>query len=286
MQNSNNNTRQSSLLFLHIPKAGGSTLNSILEKHFDLESIFRINGVRPQESIDEFRNLPEAKKKKVKFINGHMPFGIHDFLPNQSTYITMLRHPVERIISHYYYVKRRPDHYLHERVMSHNMSLKDYVNSGISLELENYQTRMLSSIGAKKSDENRSSTHMLKIAKRNLSENFAMVGLTEKFDETLILLKNRCGFKNIFYFKKNVTNNRLTKQGLSKDIIQAIEQKNLLDMELYQYAESIFQILIQEEGIKFKLELKSFQILNALYKKYSLIRKQPNKFVISLSRLS
>ena len=274
MKINSNNNQQNSLLFIHIPKAGGSTLNSIIQRHYDLDSIFKINGNCPKASIDKFKNLTEAERKRIKLVNGHMSFGLHDFLPNASTYITMLRHPVERIISHYYYVLRTPNHYLHDKVTSQNMNLKDYISSGISQELENDQTRLLSGIGQKNFNLDRSSNDMLEAAKRNLTEKFVVVGLTEKFDETLILLQEKLGFKHILYIEKNVTKDRPKIQNISEETAKLIKQKNQLDIELYKYAESIFNGYDNLKSSRFKLKLNILKALNIFYNKYFLIEKK------------
>ena len=65
-------------------------------------------------------------------------------MSGKSKYITFLRDPVERLISHYHYVLRRPKHYLYEQVVKDGLSLSDYVTSDISPELSNHQVRMIS----------------------------------------------------------------------------------------------------------------------------------------------
>jgi len=172
------------LIFLHIPKTGGSTLRNLIKRNYKGQPIFSIDGRRARKSIEAFKKLPEAQRKSFKVLQRHMLFGLHEFLSSPSTYITMLRDPIERIISHYYYVLRDPEHYpyLYKKVKSQNMSLnislKDYVISGISTELDNGQTRLLS--GMKNVDFGCCPREMLEIAKKNLREHFAVIGLMER----------------------------------------------------------------------------------------------------------
>ncbi len=51
---------------------------------------------------------------------------------------------------------------------------------------------------------------------------FAVVGLSEKVDESLLLLKRSFGWKNIFYIKANVNKNRLAKEEVSKGTLNII----------------------------------------------------------------
>lgn len=218
------------------------------------------------------KNIPEVERKKIKFLHGHISFGVDEYLPNSSIYITMLRNPVERIISHYYYVLRNPNHYLYDQVVSQNMNLKDYVSSGISEELQNDQTRRLSGIFQKSLNSEQNPTDMLEIAKINLKEKIGVFGLTEIFDESLLLFQRKIGFQDIFYFKQNSTKNRTKKQDIPENVIQTIKDNNQLDIELYQYASDLFDSYITQESIKNKLQ--SFKILNSIYRHLHITKKK------------
>jgi len=259
-------TEEKLLIFLHIPKAAGTTLYGIIEHQFPHNAIFTIGGVNIQKSINEFKNLPKKERQKIRCLRGHMPFGLHNYWTQSAIYITLLRHPVARIISHYYYVLRTPGHYLHNKVTSKKMSLSDYVDSGVSPELTNGQTRLIS--GVEKVDSVNGnepvSADILEVAKRNLNH-FAAVGLSERFDESLILFKRLLGWKNIFYVEQNVTRSRPSIQEISRQTIRIIENHNKLDLELYEFAKQKFEQLICEQGASFKSELRTFQRLNKVY---------------------
>ena len=86
-----------------------------------------------------------ADRARVRIvIRDHAGYGFHRALDQPFTYITMLRDPADRIISHYYFVLRKAGHYLYKEVTSRNMTLRDDVVSGISSELDNGQTRLVS----------------------------------------------------------------------------------------------------------------------------------------------
>lgn len=284
-------TEGKALIFLHIPKAAGVTLGTIIERQFPHKAIFTIDGANVQKSINEFRNLPERERQEIKCLKGHMPFGLHNYLPRSATYITLLRHPVDRIISHYYYVLRIPNHYLHNELTSKKMSLSDYVSSGISPELMNAQTRLIS--GVEKVDSVTGnepvSADVLEIAKRNLRDCFAAFGLSEMFDESLVLFKGLLGWRNIFYAKQNVTRNRSSKQEIPRKTIKIIENYNKLDLELYKFAKQTFQELIRKQGPSFKGELRTFQRLNKIYgpalKGYNLSRFGIHKVKVMIGSL-
>lgn len=271
--------RGKTLIFLHIPKAAGSTLHSIIERNYPKESIYTIDGSRVLESIKEFKTLPESKRAEIRCVKGHMPFGLHMSLPQPTTYVTVLRDPIDRVISHYYFVLRTPSHYLHDMVVTNRMSLEEYVSSRISPELVNGQTRDISGIGCFEMVD--LSDDVLEIAKRNLKEYFAFVGLGEKFDESLLLMRRTFSWRNIFYVKQNVSRNRPLKSEIPIKTLKAIEEHNKLDMELCEFAKQILEEQIREQGPSFKYELRTFRLLNKVYgttwKSYKLPRSGINK---------
>lgn len=247
------------VIFLHIPKTAGATLHRIIERQYEPSVIFTLDGSRVQESLDQFKKLPQTKRAEVKILKGHASFGIHEFLPQSSTYITLLRDPVDRVISFYYYILQEPHHYLHDELIARRMSLKDLVSSEISSkEIFNIQTRLLSE---PLPGEGLSSVQILERAKRNLREKFSVVGLSERFDETLILLKRAFGWRIPFYRKENVTRNRPRKSEIPKDTLRLIEKQNELDTELYQYVKKLFEEEVSQQTF-FEKELRRFRRLN------------------------
>lgn len=263
--------QEKTVIFLHLPKSGGTTINTIIKRQHRENDILPIRDdprKRIQDCIDEFKVLPVAEKERIKVLMGHMGFGLHNFLPRPSVYITLLRDPVERVISHYYFVLRRPDHYLHQTVTSRKMSLEDYIRSRISTELDNGQMRNLS---ATNGDSHFSipfghcNAEMLEIAKKNLREYFIGVGLAESFDQSLLLFKKLLNWNNIFYFKRNVTKNRPLKTDFSEEALNLIKKQNELDLELYQYAAKLFKEQVARLGPSFEEELQQFKWRNSLY---------------------
>ena len=117
------------LIFMHIPKNAGATLHPVLERHYGKRTRHSINVA---DDIEAFKRLPQAQRDRIRLLKGHMPFGLHEYLAGRSAYITLLRHPAERIVSHYYYVKRMPKHYLYHHIAA-GMSLAEFASAAIPL---------------------------------------------------------------------------------------------------------------------------------------------------------
>lgn len=250
---------QSLIIFLHLPKTAGSTLARIIESQYDANNILYL-----YESMlgEELAVSSPSQLNNLRIVMGHLYFGAHTFLSSPSTYITMLRDPVDRVISHYYFVRRDPSHYLYDS--ARKLSLKEYVESCNRQEPNNDQTRLL----AGKRDESRfgiCSDEMLDIAKGHLADYFTVVGITEEFDRSLILMKRNLGWRNPFYINQNVSQNRPRKEGIPFETLRVIQAYNELDIELYRFARDLFESQIRSQGPSFIKELDRFRKLNNIF---------------------
>ncbi|MEM0925925.1 MAG: sulfotransferase domain-containing protein [Planctomycetota bacterium] len=232
------------LIFLHIPKAGGNSFLDFLTPHFRKEDRFDVSeGLRYTERLSELETLPTKAKGQLRFVFGHLPFGIHEWLPQQCRYITVLRDPVDRILSHYYFVREQRKHPMHETVMSRRMSISDYVTSGLSGELNNGMVRLL--CGRPDADSLRGhgpcQEEDLTEAKRNLDGHFAVVGLLEQMHATQRVVSQVLGWDDKEPVRRNQTKKRKSVQTLRRRDRDAILSKNAMDIDLYRWASDRFQ---------------------------------------------
>lgn len=251
------------LIFLHIPKAAGSTLHSILEREYDPEETYTTEGPGLVREA-RFAELPLAVRARYRLIKGHMYFGIHRHVPNPSRYVTVIRHPVERVVSHYWYVRRWQGHRLHERVCTADMTLEEYVSSRVTRELNNGQVRNLVGPGHLSVEYGQCDESMLSQAFENLEKWFAVVGIAERFDETLLVMRRELAWKKWpFYVAKNVSRRSTRIDELPGRVVRRIERDNELDLELYERARAGFDASVRRFGIDGQLAV--FQLGNRFY---------------------
>ncbi len=252
------------VIFLHIPKTAGTTLNSILDREYGKKATFIIDVDNPGKSIAELARMPNESRRRILLLrNWHIPFGVHQHIPSPSTYITVLREPVNRLVSHYYHVSRTKDHYLHELVTSRRMSLHDYVTSGISTELDNDQTRMLAGAGDS-IPFGQCAESLLTEAIDNIDRYFSFAGVTEYFDESLIHMHGILGWrKRPLYVRENRSKNKPPLMAIPDRTIAAIKQHNELDCRLYEHVKSQLEGTRSPAVIR---EIKKFQSFNLLYR--------------------
>lgn len=241
-------------VFLHIPKTAGQTLNSCLELSYPRNATIYLKTLdRPiAETMEE---IPLDRRSGARLLLGHMPFGVHAYMPNRCRYVTVLREPIARVVSVYKFVLRSTNHVLHERVVTEGIDLELYVNSEMDEgQTRNSQTRQLS--GKQFGSLDRSD---LDSAKRNL-ESFQVVGLAERFDETFVLLRRELKLRFPFFITRNVS----PPFEVSPAALELIRDRNELDLELYAFARDLFLEQLERQGRSFRLEVATVSWMRPL----------------------
>lgn len=261
------------LIFLHIPKAAGTTFKHVLRKQYGQNAIASLPIRDNQNSLKCFiRSSSIFEEEYIKVISGHTIYGVHQHLKRQAIYFSFVREPVSRVISDYYYLLRSKDYPNHDYVVKNNLTLKEYILSGKSKLIDNFQTRVLSGVG-EHPDFAQCSQDMLEQAKKNICNDFVLLGIVERFDETLLLLRHLLNWKSEFlypyplYFKMNQTQKRLSFDNLDASTIQVIKNYNQLDIELYKFAVDQFEVLIQRNrsGFLNDNEISKYKFANKYY---------------------
>jgi hypothetical protein len=222
-----------SLIFLHIGKTGGTSLRHMLQSLFAEDEQLVIYERPPHVTLKDFRALSIDERRKIKLVCGHFPFGIHKDLPNPSTYVTLVRHPVLRVISIYYHHYTKPNENLYERIHKENISLRDFVTAGLDARVENGMTRVISGLRA---PFGTTTEEMLDCAMDNIQEHFSLVGVTEYYEDSLLRLKAALPTHLPEMVRTNVTKSRMPLYNISDKDIEAIMELNALDIHLYEFA--------------------------------------------------
>lgn len=240
------------LAFIHIQKCSGTSFENYLNEYFRPNITTRcFTSVDP---LGELETLEEycLRNSQSPFVYGHVPFRLFEQYFPHALYFTFLRDPVKRTISHYN-SWHNPENFLatdpHYMAASeegrtaiewcHSASLEEFVNTRnryIQASTQgNLQTMMMSSLAETSLGE-----HLLS-AKSNL-ERCAFFGLTDQFSESIDL------FRQIFpdapeYLLQKAHENRSrpNTQPPSEEIVATIKEQCSYDLELYEFAKSIFK---------------------------------------------
>lgn len=261
------NASSETLLFYHIPKSAGTSIQTMLGYKYSVNNLYRVytsQSISPYGEKwveDPFyfsktlssntilsRNFTPSKET---FVFGHIYFkdGFKHF--SSAKNITFLRDPIKRLLSHQKYWEICRKYY-----PSANVNRSHVIPSGRPIDVaHNLQVYYLSSFS--REDPSVSLAEHLESAKHNLLNHFDFVGITEHFDESMKALFALFNLGNLpeiptvnqFSFKKiNVSNEQLTE----------LRKLNWADYELYLFATKLFDEKYRNINVKNIKQRKRF----------------------------
>jgi hypothetical protein len=230
------------VVLVHIPKTAGTSLKSMFARAYPRDALTDAgNYLRSERGV--VAKLKSARLAKGRVAVGHVPYGLaREHLPPETRYVTFLREPIERILSHYHGHIRRTQRNLRLGVPT-AASLEEALDTGIP-ELNNLATRLLCSdpspMGYLRSTA-------LEEAKTNLRD-FAFVGITERFDESTVLLQRTLKIPAVPYERQHVGIGRARREDIPADQRARILEMNSLDLELYKFGSTLFEAAAAAAG--------------------------------------
>src|SRR5690606_24103420 len=231
-------------------KTAGSTLRRVLWHRYGSGHVVHTRMVDPAPRTEELRAQIRAGRPP-RAITSHIGYGLHERLPGDLRYrhITILRDPIERTVSHYYFALKQEN-------LDEGTTLLDFCRgdaaSPSALRAWNNQTAYLSGLRVRQLhdghpfDPTEYDEALLARAQANL-DRFAAVGLVERFDESLLLLGRTFGWPLVTLrsLPRNV-GRRPRRLALTAEERAALEAANRLDLALYRHAERRFEVLLAE----------------------------------------
>ena len=229
------------LCYIHVPKCGGTTFRSILDSQFDLTEIC------PAGTPGDFKALSDEDLARYRLLRGHFGYNIRERLPREPVFVTMLRDPVDRVVSMYHFWRESPVN-PNARAKTgeqaaKELSFKDFLRSDIRRVVwwtENTHVYQIAdTVHTKK--RKKPDRWKLDVAKEHL-ESFAFFGLSEHFDDSVALLTDTFGWPpqggapNL-----NVTAGGRDERELDDETRALIEARVGLDIELYDFARELFE---------------------------------------------
>ena len=272
------------VVFLHVPKTAGSTLRGLMARQFRPDEVWTAPGargdaekryVRYVQGLEErpgrggavhhnqryrrmLEGLPPERLERLRLLIGHFWYGMAEDLPFPADYVTMLRDPVPRVLS--LYAHRTAHHGL-------DRSLADYLSDARDWEVDNGQTRRLAGPGGDRDARFSPATPaLLERAKENL-RSFRVVGVTERFDEFVALLSLELGWRPLAYFPRNVSEGRPRERDLDPPVLEAIRERNALDLELYAYAGELMDERTAGRRDEVEARVRAIRRRNGLYRR-------------------
>jgi hypothetical protein len=233
------------LVFFHLRKTAGLTIRFVIARQFRHDAILTMDDWPTVEEANRFWSaLPAERRERIECVQGHLAFAPDLFAPRATTCFTVLRDPVERVVSAYYYNRRQPETTFHAAINRNGATLDQFVNSEQFAAVHNMQTRMLA--GANPAATPR---ELLDLALGNLRDRMAMVGVSERIDETLLVCRAMFGWRRLIYRHANITPRRPRLEAIAPETLAAIERANSLDRMLYRFASERLDQMVRKYRI-------------------------------------
>jgi hypothetical protein len=143
-------------VFIHIPKTAGSSLRTVLREVYGDDECYLYSPMRALLAMDrsEKRRLDcglmqwcneNKSRERRAAIYGHMFYGVCRGWTRQSRYMTILREPVARVLSNYYF-RRQHGHCDEPAVDLTSFARGNSPNLAMQLEADNLQARFLGAL--------------------------------------------------------------------------------------------------------------------------------------------
>lgn len=221
------------LLFLHIPKTAGISLFYALKKIYGPEYTLRYD-ILSIENRNKYLSMNHEELHRYNFITGHFTLPVFKS-KNIRDYkiITILRDPVDRELSVYFYVKTSPKHPQYEKFK--DMDLYQYLDFFEKSGTRNFQCWQLCE---KSSFES---------AKEIIDNQIFLSATNDNLKEFYRVLQHKLDLPEIEVMHKNKTSFRLSAKELHPDIVDRFRKYTEEDYKLYNYVKDNFRNSVMKE---------------------------------------
>jgi hypothetical protein len=237
------------LYYVHIFKNAGSTMREVLWRNrgagefIDVMIRRRIdaNGRAktfdsPDGDVQELRSLIADNVGILSYVAADLPFGIHRHIPRPVRYVTVLREPVDRLTSYWYFAhKLRLESPMWSTLEEYEFDVHAAVEKGGLIHYANDQTRCV--LGSAKlvlePDD-------LAAAKELIRTSYDLVGTVPRLDAVVRALSSRYGWRCNGRPPRLNVGDRADRSMLPARAVAAFRELNQLDAALYRWVEDVY----------------------------------------------
>jgi Sulfotransferase family len=184
------------LLFMHLAKTAGTSLRETFLLNHPQSEIIYVYPHPPGFPVASLRDLPLEQRARCRIVVGHFQYGVHELIPNDSLYFTIVRDPAARILSHYAHMTRHQSPVVVQRETV--LSLEELLESKATANLDNLMVRCFAGICEDDFPPGTIDRDVYDLARHHLKNAFAYVGHQERLGSALQWLQAKFGFQERF----------------------------------------------------------------------------------------
>ncbi len=240
-----NNKNRAVIAHAHIFKNAGSTIDWILQKNFGRNFLDDRNDELIRSDCEYITKLLNKNKLLKAFSSHSLPLPIRQIDGIDIHVMFLIRHPLLRVRSVYDFERKQKSN-TPGAIFAKNATFSEYVAwrmlSETPATIRDMQVKFLTSNGLLSGCNNH-----LDSAKEHVKLS-QMVGVVEKFDQSMVVFEDYLGTENIHfnpvYVKQNITKNndvsdedRLDslREDLGNKLFSTLLENNQSDLELYEF---------------------------------------------------
>lgn len=220
------------LVFIHLTKTAGGTLKEAVKAEPSFSPLFVYNEQDWQGYDRNQHDVIYGHPNKWLYGKIGKPL---DESGDRFAYITFLRHPITRTISHFYHLTRVDKGEVGERLRSYQ-DINEFFANDYHWEFDNYYCKIFSTHANLRYNED--FERRVEEARDNIQHKLSFVGFQEYLGLSLLTLNSLLGSQ--LKLDKSVNLGDYAYQGITKETLRKIVLLNEHDLKLYKLAHRLY----------------------------------------------